>query len=439
MQIRVDKKESSQLTFEVEVPKETVNKVFSEAFKKVAKEVHISGFRKGKAPRKIFEQKYGKEPIEEEAIKDLYAIVYNQILEEKKINPVTYPRVEVVKFSENEPAVLKIEIAIKPDVKLGNYKGVKVKSKKIKTEDEEVNQSLKNLQKAHAEYPPLLENRPTQEGDWLALEIQPSATDFVSLKPKKENIWYKLGSDQLPPSFHQKLLGSKIGDEKIIETVIPPDHPRKELAGKKINLNVKVKDIRKERLPELNDEFAKKLNFENMDSLKNHIRKEIGRMKERKEEERIKVEIVGKVVKSSKVDPPPFLIQEGVEEKRRKFEEELRKNNIDKASFLKEQNLTEEELNKRFTEQVELELKTIFVLDKIAEKEKIEVTEDEIDERLRLFIQGDNKEVKVKQLKERLIKEGRLGSLIQRIRNEKTIDFLYKHAEVSEGILSSLK
>lgn len=439
MQIKVEKEKNSQLTFEVEVPEETVNSIFSKAFKKAAKEVQIPGFRKGKVPRKIFEQKYGKESIREEAIRELYPLVYNKILEEKKITPLTFPRIQLVKFSEGESAVIKMEVAIKPDVKLGDYKGIKVKRKKVKVEQEEVNQGLENLQKNHAEYPPLLENRPTQEGDWLSLEVQPLSTGLAPLRPKKENLWYKLGSDQLPPSFHRELVGSKIGDERHIETVISPEHPRRELAGKKLSLNVKVKDIRKERLPELNDEFAKKLNFENMDTLKEHIKKELTNFKERKEEERIRTEIVEKVVKNSKVQVPPILVEEGIEEKKKRFEQELRERKIDKTSFLKQQNLTEEELHKRFKHQVEMELKTLLAFDKIAQQENIQVTEGEVDERIQLLAQKGDKKVKARGLKKKLIEERRLGSLIQRMKNEKIIDFLYKQAQISEGLLSSIK
>jgi len=431
MQIKVEKKEGSQITFDIEVPKETVNQLFSKAFKKIVKDVEVPGFRKGRVPRKIFEQKYGKEPIEEEATKQLYALVYEKILKEENITPITYPRMEVLKLSEDEDALLKVEVVTKPEVKLGNYKGVKVKGNKIKVEEKEIKEQLERLQKINAEYPPLLENRPTQEGDWLALEMRPASGEIPYLRQDTESIWYKLGSDQLPPSFHRELLGAKIGDEKLIETTIPSDHPRRELAGKKIRLNVKVKDIRKERLPELNDEFAKKLNFENMQALKERIKKELESFKGKREEERIKAEIVEKIVKNSKVDIPPLLLEEETEEKLKNLEEELRKKGIDLESYLNQQKMSKESLEKILREQAEFELKTLFVLDKIAQEEKIEVSDEEIDKRLELVVQGEDKKNKAKLLKEELARRGRLGSLIQRMRNEKTIDFLYENAEVS--------
>ena len=439
MQIKTEKKENSQITFEIQIPKDTVNQLFSKAFKKIVKDVQIPGFRKGKIPRKIFEQRYGKDSIKEEAVKQLYTILYDKILKEEKITPLTYPRMEVVKLLEEEEGIVKMEVAIKPQVKLGNYKGVKVKSAKVKVEEKEVEEQLERLQKANAEYPPLLENRPTREGDWLSLEMRPAVQAPFPLQKNAENLWYKLGSDQLPPSFHRELLGAKIGDEKLIETIIPPDHPQKEIAGRKISLNVKVKEIRKEKLPELNDDFARKLNFESMQSLKDGIRKELKNIKEKKERERIEAEIVEKVVKNSTVEIPPLLIEEGVEEKIRSFKEELKKKRLDVASYLKQQNMSEEELNKLFKKQVEIELKTLFVLDKIAQEEKIEVTEEEIDKRLELLVQGEDKQIRVKKLKEELARRGRLGEFVQRIRNEKTIDFLYEKAEISGKILSSSK
>jgi len=434
MQINLDKKEGSQLTFEVKVPEEEVNRLFSRAFRKIVREVQVPGFRKGKVPRKIFEQRYGQESIKEEALKQLYPLVYNRVLEEKKITPLIYPRMQVVKFSEDEPALVKMEVVTKPDVKLAPYKGIKAKMEKVKVEKKEVTEQLQRLQRTYAEYPPLLENRPTQEGDWLALEMRPLLKRPTPPRKEVENFWYKLGSDQLPPSFHKELLGARIGDEKLIETVIPPDHPRKELAGKKISLNVKVKDIRKEKLPELNDEFARKLNFENMKALKERIKKELENIKQKREKERVKAEIVEKVVKNSRIDLPPLLIEEGVKEKIEKLKEDLRKNGLSISSYLKEQNINEEHLNKLFKNQVESELKTLLVLDKIAQEEKIEVTEEEIDKRLQLLVQGENKETKARLLKDELVKKGNLSSLVERIKNEKVIDFLYEQAEIPDKI-----
>ncbi|MBC7188595.1 trigger factor [Candidatus Aerophobetes bacterium] len=431
MQIKLKKKEGAQLTFEVEVPKEEVNNLFSQAFKKLVKEVEIPGFRKGKVPRKIFEQKFGKEVIQEEALKDLYPMVYREILEKEKITPLLHPKLEVKKFAEEEKAEAEVIVITKPEVELTNYKGIKVKSKKIKVEKEEIEKNLENIQKHFAEFPPLIENRPTQEGDWLSLEITPLSEGTLFPEGQKENLWYKLGSDQLPPSFHKALLGAKIGDQKVVETFIPADHPQKEFAGRKINFNVKVKEIRKEKLPELNDELAKKLNFENLDALKAYIEEEIKKLKEKREEERIKMELLDKVVKNSKVDIPQLLVEELLKEKIEELEKELKEKRIDKSSFLKEQNLTEEELNKRLKKQIELELKMMFVIEKIAEEEKIKVSDEEIEERLSQMLKGQGKQIDIKKIREELARQGRLDSLIQRIRNEKTIDFIYQSAEIS--------
>ncbi len=437
MQIKVNKKEKSQFELEVEIPQDTVKEVFSRAFKRVAQQVEVPGFRKGKVPRKIFEQRYGKEPIEDEAFKELYLRAYNKIVSEEKITPLAEPRVEVIKFSEEEPAILKFQIPVEPEVQLGNYKKIKVKRNKIKVEEKEIEQQLKSLQKELAEYPPLLENRPTQEGDWLALEVRALSPDiYFDGTKKEENFWYKLGSDQLPPVFHEKLLGANIGDERIVETIVPPDHPRKSIAGKKLSFNVKVKDIRAERLPPIDDELAKNLNFENIQSLKEWIGRELEKLKNKKEEDRIKKEILAKIIKGSKVDIPPLLVERGIENKMRRLEEELQKNGMTFSEYLEENNTTEEKIKEFFKAQTENELKLLFILEEIARKEDIKVTPEEIDKNLESMVQGENKEAKVKNLKRELIKRGRLGGFIQRIRDEKVIDFLYQQADVS-GVVSS--
>ncbi|MCD6256492.1 trigger factor [Candidatus Aerophobetes bacterium] len=438
MQIKVNKKEKSQLDIEVEVPVETVEKVFLRAFKKLAYQVEVPGFRRGKIPRKIFEQRYGKEPIKEEAIKELYPLVYKKVLEQEKINPFSYPRMEVIKLSEGEPALIKLEIPLKPEIKIGQYKKIKVKRKKIEVSDKEITQQLERLQKNYVEYSPLLENRPTRKGDWLALQMRLILPDKPFVKTKEENIWYKLGSDQLPSSFHRELLGAKIGDEKIIETTLPPDHPRKDLAGKKLSFNVKVKDIRKEKMPLLNDDFAKKLNFKDMKSLKEKIKEEIRKIKEKEEEERIKTRIIEKILENSDIEIPSLLIQRGIEDEMDKLKEQLKKRGLDLPSYLKQQNMDEEKLRKLFKDKVEMELKTLLLLDEIAKKEKIDVTEEEVDKRLEMMVEGENKKEKIKHLKEELAKKNNLNSIIYRIRNEKVIDFLYQQADISGGILLTL-
>jgi len=438
MQIKVNKKEKSQLDIEVEVPVETVEKVFLRAFKKLAYQVEVPGFRRGKIPRKIFEQRYGKEPIKEEAIKELYPLVYKKVLEQEKINPFGYPRMEVIKLSEGEPALIKLEIPLKPEIKIGQYKKIKVKRKKIEVSEKEVTQQLERLQKNYVEYPPLLENRPTRKGDWLALQMRLILPDKPFAKTKEENIWYKLGSDQLPPSFHRELLGAKIGDEKIIETILPLDHPRKDLAGKKLSFNVKVKDIRKEKMPLLNDDFAKKLNFKDMKSLKEKIKEEIRKIKEKEEEERIKTRIIEKILENSDIEIPSLLIQRGIEDEMDKLKEQLKKRGLDLPSYLKQQNMDEEKLRKLFKDKVEMELKTLLLLDEIAKKEKMDVTEEEVDKRLEMMVEGENKKEKIKRLKEELAKKNNLNSIIYRIRNEKVIDFLYQQADISGSILLTL-
>ena len=159
-------------------------------------------------------------------------------------------------------------------------------------------------------------------------------------------------------------------------------------------------------------------------------------IKNKKEEDRIKKEILAKIIKGSKVDIPPLLVERGIENKMRRLEEELQKNGMTFSEYLEENNTTEEKIKEFFKAQTENELKLLFILEEIARKEDIKVTPEEIDKNLESMVQGENKEAKVKNLKRELIKRGRLGGFIQRIRDEKVIDFLYQQADVS-GVVSS--
>ena len=434
MQITVEQEKKSQVVYSVQVPQENVNELFGKAFRTLVHDVQVPGFRKGKVPRKIFEQRYGSGSLREEALKELFALTYEEVLRQQQVHPVAYPRFEVVEFSENKPATIKLTIALKPKFSLPPYTNIKIKGQPVGVTEEEIDEQIKKLQMQRAEFLPLLDNRPAQESDWLALQV--AAVEDEQGTPAKKDaqaIWYKLGSEQLPPAFHKGLMGVSIGDNRIVETAAPASDSGEESAAKTVSMNVTVKDIRKEKLPELDATFAKEYHCSDIEELRDKVRTELALVKQRREEQRVRSELMSKITKNAKMDVPEILVDEAVVEKSHRLEEELKKQQRTMSSYLEEINADEKKLKKTLQTQAELELKLLFVLDKIADEEKILVTQEEVDNRLELMVQGTDKKAEVQKLKEELHRKEQLAGFMQRIRNEKIMDLLYSQANISGG------
>ncbi|NQS88552.1 trigger factor [Patescibacteria group bacterium] len=437
MQVTEERK-GAQVSLKIEVPKEKVKEEFFRAFQKIAKETTVPGFRRGRVPRKIFEQRFGKKIIQEEVFKSIYSKIYQEAVEEKNIVPITTPEVEIIQLSENQSLILKINLITKPEIKLSSYKGIKIKRKKVKVTKEEVEQGLKNLQKRYTQYHPV-KNRVTKNGDWLYLNCQNLSEEKFLPRDKENDFWYQLGSPNLPSSFQKELLGTKVGETKKIEAEFPLKDSEKNIPNRKVNLNVKIKEVREEKLPPLDDEFVKKLNFQNLEDLKNSIRKNIKKFKNQQEERKAKSKIVQKVVEESTIEIPPSLVEKEVESKIDKLKKDLKNKNSTLSDYLKEQNLSEEAFRENVKLKAKQDLKTFFVLDKIAENEKIEVKEEETDQVLKASVKEEMGEEKLKRLRENLKYKGVLGGIINQIKEGKVVDFLYQQADVSESFLPLTK
>jgi len=431
MQITIEKKEESEVSLKVEIPREKIEEEISRAFRTLVKETKIPGFRKGRAPRKIFEAHFGKETLQEEAMKKLYPQVYKEIENEYKLIPVMKPEVEILSSAVNEPLVLKIDMVTKPPVRIGSYEGIEVKRKKIEVSEKEITETLKQIQKQHANYVPIKETRGAKKGDWLILDLdwEIKSPGKKSLRKKEKNLFFQLGSPSLPSSFSEGLVGIKMEESRHLDIEFPPQYAQKKFAGKNIIFQVLLKEIKEEKLPQLDDEFAKDLKFNDLKSLKENLKEKITKIKENEEEKRLKKEIVKKIVNNTRVSLPSSLIEEKIKERIEDLESELKSKGSSLRKYLEEENLKETQLREKLRPSVEKNLKTFFILDAIAEKESISVEEKEIEERLKNLANIKNEE-ELKKLKNNFLQTGRLEVLKNQIKEEKAIELLYNKAEI---------
>lgn len=432
MQIAIEKKEGTEITFKVEIAKEKVEEELSHAFRRVVREVKVDGFRKGKVPRKIFERRFGEAVVREEVIKKIYPEIYQKIVEEHKVVPIIEPTLEIVQFSADKPLVLKIDLVNKPEVTLGKYKRIKIARKEISVSTKEIETTLKQLQRQHTRYVPLEDKREVKEKDWVVMDYQIFQQGKLLPRQTQKNFLFKVGSSSFPASFSQGLIGLKVGEEKDLKVQLPSSHPQKDLIGKEFTLKVLLKELRKEEVPSLDNEFAKNLKFDDLETLKKHIHDELEKSKENWEEGRLKKEIMEKAVNDSQVKVPPSLMERKVEERIKELKGRIKKEGADFEDYLKKEKLSEEKLRERLDKEIEREFSTFFILEAIAKHEKIEVKEEEIDERLKKSGNKKFEEKELNKIKNNLAVRGDLNILAIRIREEKVINFLYQEAKISE-------
>ncbi|MEA1964950.1 MAG: trigger factor [Candidatus Aerophobetes bacterium] len=431
MEISIEKKENSEVSLKVEFPEKRVEEELSQAFRKLVKNVEIPGFRKGKIPRKIFERRFGEERIREGVIKKVYPEVHREIVNRYKLLPLIEPEMKILQFSRHKPLILEVNLITGPEVKLDKYKEIKVEREKIKISEGEIEEALKNLQKQSTTYIPVEEKREIREGDGIIMDWQgfykKGKKPFIK---KGKGEFFKVGSSTFPPSFSKGLIGLKVGERKKIEITFPPSFSQKELAGEKVSFDINIREIKKEKIPQIDDEFARDLQFDNLEALKKHIKESLAEVKENKRRKSIENQIIKKVVDSSQVNLSPSLIERKKEERLKGLELKLKNQKYSLEEYIKQQKTSKEELEEKIKLEIEKELKTFFTLQAITEKEEIEVKEEEVEKRIKTLMKGEKTEEKVKKIKENLAKQGDLELLKSQIRQEKTIDFLYNEANI---------
>jgi len=432
MQVAIEKKDGTDITFKVEIAKERVQEELSQAFRRVVKDVKIDGFRKGKVPRKIFERRFGEAVVREEVIKKIYPEIYRKIIEEHKLVPIIEPTLEIVQFSADKSLILKIDLLGKPEVTLGKYKGIKIARKEISVSAKETKTTLEQLQQQHTRYVPLKKKRKVKENDWVVLDFQVFQQGKLLPGQTQKDFLFKIGSSTFPASFSQGLVGVKTGEEKDLKVQLPSSHPQKDFAGKEFSFKVLLKELRKEEVPSLDNEFAKNLKFNDLKALKKHIQDELQKTKENWEEKRLKKEIIEKAVNDSKVKVPPSLIEKRVEERIKELKSKIEEQRADFKDYLKKEKLSEEKLRARLYEEIEKEFSTFFIMEGIIEREKIEVKEEEIDERIKKSVNGELKEEKLARVRKNLNSRGELNMIKARMREEKVINLLYQEARISK-------
>ncbi len=383
MSVKWEKQEGNvgKLTFEIE--QEKVKEGLDRAFVKVRKTLNVPGFRKGKVPRQIFNQRFGEEALFQDALDILLPEVYSAAIDEAGIDPVDTPQVNIESMEKGETWVLTAEVTVKPEVKLGDYKGLEVEKRETELTTEELEAELKQLQERQAELV-VKEDAPAENGDTVILDFEGFKDGVAFEGGQAENHSLELGSGQFIPGFEEKLVGLKAGDEADIELTFPEEYHAEDLAGQPVVFKVKLHEIKTKEVPALDDELAKDIDeeVETLDELKEKISKRLQEAKEESVAQAKQEEVIAKAVENTEVDIPHAMVHHEADHLMNHFAQDLQAQGLTPELYYQFTGQTEEAMHAQMEKDAEKRVKMNLVLEAIAEAENIEPTEEAIDEEI---------------------------------------------------------
>ncbi|HAC2180049.1 TPA_asm: trigger factor [Listeria monocytogenes] len=383
MSVKWEKQEGNvgKLTFEIE--QEKVKEGLDRAFVKVRKTLNVPGFRKGKVPRQIFNQRFGEEALFQDALDILLPEVYSAAIDEAGIDPVDTPQVNIESMEKGETWVLTAEVTVKPEVKLGDYKGLEVEKRETELTTEELEAELKQLQERQAELV-VKEDAPAENGDTFILDFEGFKDGVAFEGGQAENHSLELGSGQFIPGFEEKLVGLKAGDEADIELTFPEEYHAEDLAGQPVVFKVKLHEIKTKEVPALDDELAKDIDeeVETLDELKEKISKRLQEAKEESVAQAKQEEVIAKAVENAEVDIPHAMVHHEADHLMNHFAQDLQAQGLTPELYYQFTGQTEEAMHAQMEKDAEKRVKMNLVLEAIAEAENIEPTEEAIDEEI---------------------------------------------------------
>jgi trigger factor len=414
----------------IEVDANRVAGVRAEILQEYRKHANIPGFRPGKAPEPMVEKRYAAE-LDDEVRKRIIPDSYREAIAEQKLHVVGYPEIEKVGYQPGKALVYTAAVDTAPEFTLPEYKGIAVKKKELPVAEEDISKTVESLRDQQADFVDVT-GRALKTGDFAVLNytgiadgkpIAELVPDAKTLGEHKD-FWVLISSESFLPGFCDQLLGAQTGEKRQVLVTFPSDFPQKALAGKKATYFVDVTAIKEKRLPEVNDEFAKKVGVDSMEKLKEEIRKSLAAERDAETKGEMRKQIVDHLLSKVEFDLPESLV---AHETRSIIYDVVRENSLRGVS----KQTLEEKKNEIFglaSQSARDRLRTSFILDAIAEKEKIEVTEPEMETRIAALAQRYR--LTPERLKAQLDERGGLGEVEEQIRSGKTLDFLIANAKV---------
>ena len=426
MKVSAEKIENQKVVLTIEVVAAELDKAEERACKRFASQVNIPGFRKGKAPRKIVEQHVGKQTVLQEAFDYFIApeALAEALKDQKMEDIVTHPDIETVTLEEGKDVVFKATVVPRPEVKLGEYKGLKIAKDEVKVTDEDVDNQLKRMADHQAKMVEAPEGAAVEDGDFTTLDFKGFVDGEAFEGGEGKDYPLQIGSNSFIPGFETQLIGAKVGEEKDVNVKFPEEYHAKELAGKDATFKCTIRSIKHKELPAIDDAFAKAASkFETLDELKADIRKNLTENAERKAENDRKAEALETASKNITVDIPPVMVDNEVTRMLREMEMRLAQQGMQLEQYLQFAGTDIAKLREQYRETAEKNVRTGLMLEEVAKAENIKVEAADLDKEVEVMAAAYG--ATPKQVKKIIAEQGRLNDLAATVLRNKTMQFIF--------------
>lgn len=421
----VEKTDKNTVSFEFSVSPEEFEKAVQKAYKKNVKKINMPGFRKGKAPRIIIEKTYGKEVFYEDAINFVLPDAYDKAVEENGISPVAQPEVDLKseKIEPDKEIVFTAKVVVKPEFELGDYKGVKAEKAVYETTDENVNEEIEKLRERNSRLVPV-EDRAVQADDIANIDFEGFVDDVAFEGGKGENFDLTIGSGQFIPGFEDQLLGKNVGEDVEVKVTFPDEYHAEDLAGKDAVFKVKINSLKVKELPEADDDFAMDVSeFDTLDEYKADIKAKLEKANEDKAKHETEQNVIDAVCANTEIDIPSEMIDSQIDSMIRDMDMQMRYQGIDLNTYMQYTGQTMDTIREQYKPEAEKRVKTTLVLEKVSEVEKIEATDEDVENEYKKISEENG--MKIDDIK-KYIKEDDVKA---RIKAEKAINLLVESAD----------
>ncbi len=379
MQVKVENAGKNVVQLEIEVDAEKFEQGLQKAFVKNAKKFSIPGFRKGKAPRYMVEKFYGEQVLYEDAINEVCPEAYDQAVEENDIHPVERPEIDIKQIGKGQQLIFTAKVTVKPEVELGEYKGVEVTKASTLVTDEDVEKEIEKIRDKNSRLI-TIEDRPAASGDTVTIDFEGFVDDVAFEGGMGTDYDLVLGSGSFIPGFEDQLIGVSKGEAKDVNVTFPEDYNSKELAGKPALFKATVKEIKVKELPELDDEFAKDVSeFDTIEEYKTDLRKKLAERAEHSAQHENEDNVVEKVVGNATVDIPEVMIEKHIDNLVYDFGMRLRYQGLELEKYLEIMGMDMKAFREQFKNRAEQEVKTQMVIEKISKAEAIVPSDEDTD------------------------------------------------------------
>ena len=425
MSLQVENLEKNMAKLTIEVPASEFEKALQSAYNKQKKSISVPGFRKGKVPRQMVEKMYGPEIFYEDAANELIPTAYEEELKNCDLEIVSRPTVDIVQIKKGENFIFTAEVAVKPEVTLGEYKGMEVDKTSTRVTQKEVEAKIKEEAEKNARTV-TVEGRPVQDGDEVILDFEGFVDGEAFEGGKGENYPLTIGSGSFIPGFEEQLVGTEAEKEVEVKVTFPEEYHAEELKGKEAVFKCTVHEIKEKQIPEIDDEFAAEVSeFDTLDEYKADVKAKIKEQKENEGKQKKEDQAVEKAVANATMEIPEAMIDEQVRQMVNEFAQNMQYQGISFEQYCQITGMTLEKIQEETRPQAVKRIETRLVLEAIAKAENIEVTEERLDEEIKKMAESYNMEAD--KLKE-LMGEEEKKQMLEDIAVQDAVTFLVENA-----------